>query len=68
MELATPMFQIHFLPVVIKVLRSICKNCSKLLIDKVRMVKKISEFLEERLSRKVGSFSDLVPFPNDNFE
>ena len=33
-ELARPVFQVQFLPIIIKVLKCVCIRCSKLLIDK----------------------------------
>jgi len=34
-ELAEAVYHIGFLPLVLKVLRCVCPNCSKLLVDKV---------------------------------
>lgn len=36
LELAEPMYQIHFIKVVLRVLRSVCHRCCKLLADPVR--------------------------------
>lgn len=37
LELAKPVFNIGFLTTVLKILRSVCFHCSKLLVDEVRL-------------------------------
>jgi DNA-directed RNA polymerase II subunit RPB1 len=60
-ELAKPMFHIGFLKTVLKVLRCVCYNCSRLLADQVRRCQRVCGHLP--CLQKIGGWQVLFsPF------